>query len=48
MKKQIKIFQTEIEDKNKELDALRNLPITSDDVSSVENNYAEGAEKGDI
>jgi len=48
MKKQIKILQTEIEDKNKELDALRNLPITSDDVSSVENNHAEGAEEGDI
>ncbi len=48
LKNQIKILQTEIEDKNKELDALRNLPITSDDVSSLENNHAEGAEEGDI
>ena len=34
MKKQLKILSGELQDKDKELNSLRNLPITTDDVGA--------------
>ena len=49
LKKQIRSLINHSIDKDKELNSLRNLPITSDDVGSgqVKSSF-EGAEKGDI
>ena len=48
LKRQIKTLTKDSKDKEKELNSLRNLPITSDDVGSgqMKNTYEE-AEKGE-
>lgn len=38
LKRQIKMYTRELEDKDKELSSLRNLPITSEDVSAGQMN----------
>ena len=38
LKKQTKMLTREAQDKDKELNSLRNLPITSDEVSSAQTN----------
>ena len=49
LKRQIKTLIKESRDKDKELNSLRNLPITSDDVGSGQTlSKYEEAEKGDI
>jgi len=49
LKRQIRSLINDSRDKDKELNSLRNLPITSDDVGAgqVKSTF-EGAEKGDI
>jgi len=49
LKKEIKVLAHASREKDKELNSLRNLPITSDDVGSDPTVQSEpGDEKGDI
>ncbi|MBN2125543.1 MAG: LapA family protein [Deltaproteobacteria bacterium] len=47
LRKQIKVLRKELQDKDEELNSLRNLPITSNSVASGQTNGAWGVEKGD-
>lgn len=49
LKKQIRVLVSSSREKDKELNSLRNLPITSDDVSSgLSNDIVKEAEEGGI